>query len=117
LSNNLSFCEFLSPSVHLHSSVLLVIVAMQVFRHKAFSALHKNAMQRRGYVKASSAYAATVPNLRINQDTKVIFQGFTGKQGTYVGINSPPPAQASSLLLTALDLHRFHAEQAIAYGS
>jgi succinyl-CoA synthetase alpha subunit len=56
---------------------------MQAFRRNTFSAVRNVAgQQRRSYLKATSAYAETVNNLRINKDTRVLFQGFTGKQGT-----------------------------------
>ncbi|KAI5291234.1 Succinate--CoA ligase [ADP-forming] subunit alpha, mitochondrial, partial [Ascosphaera atra] len=64
---------------------------MQAFGRSTFSALRNvsSKVQKRGL----SAYANTVDNLRINSDTKVIYQGFTGKQGT------------------------FHAQQALEYGT
>lgn len=56
---------------------------MQVFRHRPATALQP-LLRRQRYSTATSAYTATVENLRINSSTKVIYQGFTGKQGRSV---------------------------------
>lgn len=67
-----------------------ISVKMQVFTRAAKPAL-RAAIRRQGY--ATSTYTGTSGNLRITKETRVIFQGFTGKQGT------------------------FHAQQAIDYGT
>ncbi len=65
------------PSQHHQSSS----TKMQAISRSTGSAL-RAASRRQAYSTATSAYAATAENLRVNKDTKVIYQGFTGKQGT-----------------------------------
>lgn len=55
---------------------------MQAFRRSAFSAMRNAAAIQKRSVATNPSYASTVDNLRINADTKVILQGFTGKQAT-----------------------------------
>ena len=56
---------------------------MQVLSRRTAGAL-QTAARTQSYSTATAAYAATAENLRITKDTKVIYQGFTGKQGRRV---------------------------------
>jgi succinyl-CoA synthetase alpha subunit len=68
---------------------------MQSIRQPLTRAVRSSGLTRSAYssVAPSTGYASTNANLRISDQTKVLFQGFTGKQGS------------------------FHAQQAIEYGT
>lgn len=84
------------PLLHAERVTIPALIAMQAFRRPLSSALQQ-AARRQGYATNSSQYGQTVGNLRINSDTKVVFQGFTGRQGTSVLALNPPGVRRLTL--------------------
>jgi len=84
---------FADPHYHRPAVNWLVKAAMAMRPSLRVAARSVPSLTRGYSIATPSGYGATGANLRVNGDTKVIFQGFTGKQGT------------------------FHAQQAIEYGT